>query len=292
MSRTTKVIFTYKNKVSQVLVLIFVMLFTSPIIFPQSHSIMSYNIRYDNEWDKVNSWEIRKDEVIKLIHEYDPGIIGIQEGLLNQVRYIKDALNNYDYFGVGRDDGKYKGEFCSIFYDKTRYDLQKSSTFWLSETPGEVSVGWDAALERICTYGLFLDKRSGQDFWVYNTHFDHLGSIAREKSAELILKKVAGLNYRNLPVIIMGDFNSIPGSPPIKKIKTKLFDSFEVSVEKPKGPLGTYNAFNPFMLIDKRIDYIFTKDFKVLSLHHIDDRLNNNNHISDHLPVLIHAQWL
>ena len=290
MLRITKVIFTYKNKISQVLVLILVMPFTSQLIFPQSHSIMSYNIRYDNEWDKVNSWEIRKDEVIKLIYEYDPGIIGIQEGLLNQVRYIKNALNNYDYFGVGRDDGKDKGEFCSIFYDKTRYDLQKSSTFWLSETPEEISVGWDAALERICTYGLFLDKEKGQDFWVFNTHFDHIGSIAREKSAELILKKIASLNYRNLPVIIMGDFNSIPGSPPIEKIKTKLSDSFEVSIEKPKGPVGTYNAFNPSMPIDKRIDYIFTKDFKVLSFHHIDDRLNDNNHISDHLPVLIHVQ--
>ena len=83
MLRITKVIFTYKNKFSQVLVLILVMPFTSQLIFPQSHSIMSYNIRYDNEWDKVNSWEIRKDEVIKLIYEYDPGIIGIQEGLLN-----------------------------------------------------------------------------------------------------------------------------------------------------------------------------------------------------------------
>ena len=264
--------------------------FTSQLIFPQSHSIMSYNIRYDNEWDKVNSWEIRKDEVIKLIYEYDPGIIGIQEGLLNQVQYINNALNNYDYFGVGRDDGKDKGEFCSIFYDKTRYDLQKSSTFWLSETPGEISVGWDAALERICTYGLFLDKKKGQEFWVFNTHFDHIGPIAREKSAELILKKIASLNYRNLPVIIMGDFNSTPGSPPIEKIKTKLSDSFEVSIEKPKGPVGTYNAFNPTMPIDKRIDYIFTMDFKVLSFHHIDDRLHDNNHISDHLPVLIHVQ--
>ena len=290
MLRITKVIFTYKNKISQVLVLILVMPFTSQLIFPQSHSIMSYNIRYDNEWDKVNSWEIRKDEVIKLIYEYDPGIIGIQEGLLNQVLYINNALNNYEYFGVGRDDGKDKGEFCSIFYDKARYDLQKSSTFWLSETPGEISVGWDAALERICTYGLFLDKKKGEDFWVFNTHFDHIGSIAREKSAELILKKIASFNHRNLPVIIMGDFNSIPGSPPIEKIKTKLSDSFEVSIEKPKGPVGTYNAFNPSMPIDKRIDYIFTKDFKVLSFHHIDDRLHDNNHISDHLPVLIHVQ--
>ncbi|MEL1227366.1 MAG: endonuclease/exonuclease/phosphatase family protein, partial [Candidatus Neomarinimicrobiota bacterium] len=121
-------------------------------------------------------------------------------------------------------------------------------------------------------------------------HFDHIGSIAREKSAELILKKIASLNYRNLPVIIMGDFNSTPGSPPIEKIKTTLSDSFEVSIEKPKGPVGTYNAFNPTMPIDKRIDYIFIMDFEVLSFHHIDDRLNDNNHISDHLPVLIHAQ--
>ena len=97
-------------------------------------------------------------------------------------------LKDYNYIGEGRNGGN-SGEYSAIYFKSEKISLKEKETFWLSETPGEVSVGWDAALERICTYGLFLDKKSGQDFWVFNTHFDHIGSIAREKSAELILKK-------------------------------------------------------------------------------------------------------
>ena len=290
MFRITKIVFSYKYKISQILVLLLLILITSPMIFSQSHIIMSYNIRYDNEWDKVNSWEIRKGKVVELLIKYDPGIIGIQEGLLNQVQYIDSSLTNHDYFGVGRDDGKDKGEFCSIFYDRSRYVLNEHSTFWLSETPDDVSVGWDAALERICTYGLFKDKETGDSFFVFNTHFDHMGLIAREKSSELILDKINEVNHQDLPIILMGDFNSIPNSPPIKKINTKLSDGLDRSMERLNGPPGTYNAFNTDMPIEKRIDYIFINDFKVAAYSHINDRLNNNRHISDHLPILIKVQ--
>lgn len=290
MLRITKIVFIYKYKISQILVLLLLILITSPMIFSQSHIIMSYNIRYDNKWDKVNSWGIRKGKVVELLIKYDPGIIGIQEGLLNQVQYIDSSLTNYDCFGVGRDDGKDKGEFCSIFYDRSRYVLNEHSTFWLSETPDDVSVGWDAALERICTYGLFKDKETGDSFFVFNTHFDHMGLIARERSAELILDKINEVNPQDLPIILMGDFNSIPNSPPIKKINTKLSDGLDRSMERLNGPPGTYNAFNTDMPIEKRIDYIFINDFKVAAYSHINDRLNNNRHISDHLPILIKVQ--
>ena len=251
---------------------------------------MSYNIRYDNSWDDLNNWEIRKDKVVEIFTDYNPGIIGIQEGLINQIQYIDSSLINYDHFGVGRDDGKSKGEFCSIFYDRNRYMLNDHSTFWLSEMPDHVSVGWDAALERICTYGLFKDRKSGDSFWVFNTHFDHMGLVAREKSSKLILDKMDKVNHENLPTILMGDFNSMPKSQPIKKIKSKLFDGLDISVKELNGPIGTYNAFNTDLPIEKRIDYIFVNDFKVDAYTHINDRLNDNRHISDHLPVLIKVQ--
>lgn len=290
MLRITKIVFIYKYQISQILVLLLLILITSPMIFPQAHIIMSYNIRYDNKWDKVNSWAIRRGKVVELLIKYDPGILGIQEGLLNQVQYIDSSLTNHDYFGAGRDDGKKKGEFCSIFYDRNRYVLNEHSTFWLSGTPNDVSVGWDAALERICTYGLFKDKETGDSFFVFNTHFDHMGLIARERSSELILDKINEVNHQELPIILMGDFNSIPNSPPIKKIKTTLYDGLDVSMKELNGPPGTYNAFNIDMPIEKRIDYIFINDFKVAAYSHINDRLNNNRHISDHLPILIKVQ--
>ncbi|GIT35524.1 MAG: hypothetical protein Ct9H300mP4_18430 [Gammaproteobacteria bacterium] len=113
--------------------------------------------------------------------------------------------------GVGRDDGKKKGEFCAIYFDTTRYVLSKNSTFWLSETPDTISVGWDAALERICTYGLFKDRITKKEFLgFFKTHFDHIGVVAREKSSELILKRIDKINRQSLPVVLMGDFNSTP----------------------------------------------------------------------------------
>tara|TARA_B100000686_G_C16688319_1_gene916108 strand:+ start:283 stop:1038 length:756 start_codon:yes stop_codon:yes gene_type:complete len=248
---------------------------------------MSYNIRYDNNWDVKNSWSIRKKKVIQIFDQYEPSIIGVQEGLLNQVQYIDSCLANYDYVGVGREDGKERGEFCVIYFDTTRYTVSRHSTFWLSETPDTISVGWDAALERICTYGLFKDKKTADEFWVFNTHFDHMGSVARERSSGLILDRINEVNHRSLPVILMGDFNSDPDSPPINKIRTEMSDALQLSLEKLQGPIGTFNGFDPDLPIERRIDYVFTRDVKVLSYTHVNDRMNNNRHISDHLPVII-----
>ena len=271
----------------QCILSVFILLTITSSIYSQQHTIISYNIRYDNNWDIENSWEIRRSNIIQILIKYSPSIIGIQEGLLNQVQYINNSLINYDYVGVGRDDGKEKGEFCAIYFDTTRYVLLKNSTFWLSETPDTISVGWDAALERICTYGLFKDRITKKEFWVFNTHFDHMGIIAREKSSGLILKRIKKINRQSLPVILMGDFNSIPNSPPVKEIVTELSDALQISLQKLHGPGGTFNGFNEDLPIEKRIDYIFTKNLKVLSYTHVNDRLENNRHISDHLPVMI-----
>jgi len=274
----------------QYILSVFILFTISSNIYSQPHSIISYNIRYDNNWDIENSWKIRRNKISQILVQYSPSIIGIQEGLLNQVQYIDSSLIDYDYVGVGRDDGKKKGEFCAIYFDTTRYVLLKNSTFWLSETPDTISVGWDAALERICTYGLFKDRITKKEFWVFNTHFDHIGVVAREKSSELILKRINKINRQSLPVILMGDFNSIPNSSPVKEIKTELSDALQISLEKLQGPRGTFNGFNEDLPIEKRIDYIFTNNLKVLSYTHINDRLNNNRHISDHLPVMIKIQ--
>ena len=269
---------------------LFIVFTVSSRIYSQSHSIISYNIRYDNTWDVENSWTIRKNKVSQILIQYAPSIIGIQEGLLNQVQYLDSCLTNYDYVGVGRNDGKEQGEFCAIYFDTTRYSVLNHSTFWLSETPDTISVGWDAALERICTYGLFKDRQTAEEFWVFNTHFDHMGARAREQSSGLILKMINKINLRSLPIILMGDFNSIPDSPPVNKIKTDLSDALHISLKELQGPRGTFNGFNADLPIEKRIDYIFTGNFKVLSYIHINDRLNNNRHISDHLPVMVKIQ--
>ena len=122
---------------------------------------------------------------------------------------------------------------------------------------------------------------------MFNTHFYHIGTIARKKSSALILKKIKEINTQSLPVILMGDLNSIPDSEPINILKSELIDALQISLNNLEGPKGTFNGFDMALPMDNRIDYIFTKDVKVLSYTHIDERLNNNRHISDHIPVMI-----
>ena len=194
----------------------------------QTFAVMSYNIKYDNVRDTINNGHDRKGTVARLIDHYNPAFLGLQEALAHQVNFLNEALTNYSFVGVGRDDGKTKGEYSALFYDKTRFKVIESSTFWLSESPNRVSVGWDAAMERVCTYGLFEHLTTNRRIWVFNTHFDHLGQDARAASAALIIKKIQALNNGDLPVILMGDFNL-----PYKKLK-KYFPGFEIATKELK----------------------------------------------------------
>ncbi len=255
------------------------------IIFGQT-SVMTFNIRYDNPKDNHNWWEHRKSSVLKIFEFYSPEVIGIQEGLNNQIKYIENNLIEYNYIGVGRDDGKKKGEYAAIFYKKNKLKLISSETYWLSETPEMVSIGWDASMERIVTFGEFLNLKTQESLFIFNCHFDHRGEISRENSSKLILKLIKSKNIENKKIILMGDLNCLPNSKPIETLKSKLEDSYDISIKKPYGPAGTSNGFDLDRLIKNRIDYIFTKNIKVIEHRIIDDRRDNNLFISDHLPVM------
>ena len=249
-------------------------------------SVMTFNIRYDNPEDNDNWWEHRKLSILKMFNFYSPEIIGIQEGLNHQVKYIKKNLPDYNYIGVGRDDGKKKGEYTAIFYKKKKLKLISSKTYWLSETPEKVSIGWDASMERIVTFGEFLDLRVQESLFIFNCHFDHRGEISREKSAELLLNFIKNKDIESEKIIVMGDLNCLPDSKPINTLKSKLEDSHDISIREPYGPIGTSNGFYLDKVIKNRIDYIFTKNIKVIEHRIIDERRENNLFISDHLPVI------
>lgn len=252
----------------------------------QEFKAMSYNIKYDNVNDTVNNWNFRKEAMVKLLQHYGPHFVGMQEVLHNQLEYLDQKLPNYAYIGVGRDDGKQKGEYSPILYDTKRFELVRTNTFWLSPTPEKVSKGWDAALERICTYGLFKEKSTGKELYVFNTHFDHVGTEARKQSVNLILQQIKVVNTQNLPVVVTGDFNLEPDSEPIQLMQAGMTDAQYATQQPFYGPTGTFNGFDPNMVLDRRIDYIFVENLQVQRYLHIDDRMENNMHISDHLPVL------
>lgn len=258
--------------------------------YAQEVKVLSYNIKYDNVNDTVNNWNDRKEAMVELLDYYEPGIIGMQEVLDHQLTYLDENLSDYTFIGVGRDDGKKKGEYSPILYNTKKFKLLKNETFWLSETPHEISVGWDASMERICTYGVFVDIESGKQFMVFNTHFDHIGTVAREKSAELIVTKIKEINSNKLPVVLMGDLNLSPNETPIKFLQGALTDGQSITKKPFYGPTGSFSGFDHNRVLNNRIDYIFVENFEVLEYIHIDDRMENNKHISDHLPVFANLE--
>ncbi|KAF2519251.1 endonuclease/exonuclease/phosphatase family protein [Flavobacterium salilacus subsp. salilacus] len=257
-------------------------------VYSQHIKVMSYNIRLDVESDGENRWDNRKEFLTQQVKFYEPDFMGVQEALPKQMIHLLLYFNNqYDAIGVGRDDGKYEGEYSAIFYNIKKYKVVQQSTFWLSETPDAPSMGWDAACKRICTYGLFEDLKTKQKIWVFNTHFDHVGTVARKESAQLILKKIKELNKQNYPFVLTGDFNLEPNSEPITTIKTELKDSKDLA-KLTFGPSGTFNGFEFNKPVTRRIDYIFTptEGVEVLKYAVLSDS-EDCRYPSDHLPVYV-----
>lgn len=270
------------------IVLVLMLLLVSASFYGQDLKIMTYNIRLDIASDGENAWPNRKDFFTSQIQFYSPDIFGVQEATPNQVMDIALALPNYNKFGVGRE-GEGKGEACTIYYKKDRFQVQQSNTFWLSETPNVISKGWDAAYNRICTYALFKDVKTKKSFWVFNLHLDHIGDLAREKGVELVLSKIAVVNTKKYPVFLMGDFNSEPNTKQIVEIKKVMDDTKEVSKEKPFGPSGTFNDFKHNQPVTLLLDYIFISKNSRLTIqkHAVLSDSKDLRYPSDHLPVLI-----
>ncbi len=267
------------------------LMFFPTAVFGQSLKLMTYNIRLDVAVDGPNNWTHRKDFLTSQIRFYEPDVLGVQEALPNQVVDMTRALLAYNHVGIGRE-GEGKGEASSIFYKKDRLDLIETNTFWLSQTPGEISKGWDAAYNRVCTYALFEDKQSGHKFWVFNTHLDHVGEVARTNGIQLILSEMEAMNTKGYPVFFMGDFNSEPNADRILALKKRMDDCREVSKEKPFGPSGTFNNFKHNEPVTRLIDYIFmSKQTSCIVLKYgVLSDSDNLMYPSDHLPVLVEVK--
>lgn len=255
--------------------------------------VMTYNIRYDNAGDSINRWSNRVSKMDTLLKKYNADVIGFQEVLNNQLKDLEKILSGFGHAGAGRDDGKQKGEYSPVFYREEKFKCISSSTFWLSPTPNVIgSVGWDAALTRICTYVKLKDKENGKVFFVFNTHFDHIGDSARMMSAKLIIQKINEL-AKGQPVILMGDFNSEPEALGYKTISTSAQPKFTDTYDEDNstGKQCTFKGFEVNSPICKRIDYIFiTSPFEKLSFKIIDDN-DGSYYTSDHLAVMTEVKW-
>jgi endonuclease/exonuclease/phosphatase family metal-dependent hydrolase len=252
--------------------------------------VMTFNIRLNTSADSLNAWPYRKDKVASQILFHQAQIVGVQEALHDQMMDLKNLLPSYKYTGVGRDDGKQKGEYSAIFYDTLRLQLLRTETFWLSEQPQVPgSKSWDAAITRIVTWAQFFDKKIKKRFFVFNTHFDHIGQEARKQSAMLLLQKIKAI-AGNKPVIITGDFNSKPQDDPIRILTDTtssyyLVDTKKISRQPHYGPGGTFNAFGPKEIDDEPIDFIFIRNGIRVLQHASLSQTWKGRFSSDHFPV-------
>lgn len=252
-------------------------------------SIMSFNIRYDEEEDGNNKWSNRKEACIQLINTTKPAIFGIQEGLNHQVDYFQENLSQYDYVGVGRDNGSLSGEYAAIFYDTDRFQVVESNTFWLSETPDIPSRGWDANNIRIVTWAHLKDRQQeDRSVFVFNTHFDHLGRISQKESAKLLMQKIHEIAPNDAMVTITGDFNVLISNKALFPITKDFFSArrFADYSDNTKS----YNAWNKWFFLKRNIDFIFYKNAHALSFRTLDDDYGVP-FISDHYPIITHFNY-
>ncbi len=254
---------------------------------PSPIRLMTYNIRYDNPRDGKDVWRNRVDAVVDLISKQD--VIGLQEVTAGQLDALVARLVDFQFYGLGRDDGKRGGEHAPIFFRKERFEQLDRGTFWLSQRPAEVGVaGWDASLPRTCTWMLLKDKTTGSNLWVANAHFDHRGSKSRLESGRLITKVVRD-QVKDMPTIVMGDFNCLPRSPPYQALidGNLLIDARKASKQKVAGPDSTWNGFRG-VIPERIIDHVFVGGpIEVEQLSTLDPKTASGRFASDHLPVRI-----
>ena len=250
-------------------------------------SVISYNIRLGSANDGTNSWAFRYPATAMMLQDQHPDIFGVQEALPEQVNYILSCFDgrrgniSYKSVGVGRDDGKKKGEHMSIFYDSRKIKLLKWGTYWLSETPEKPSRGWDAACYRTATWALMKDKESGKLFYYVNTHLDHKGKEARVKGLALIVERIASMNPENYPMILTGDFNVGPDNPCLKSLEGKMLSARESAASSDSKP--SFNGWGKKYTV---LDYIYYSGFSDCSeFLTVDKPYMDRKFISDHYPI-------
>ncbi len=253
--------------------------------------VVTFNIRYGTARDGRNAWPFRRDLVIDVIRSGDYDFVGLQEALRFQLDEITAALPQYAEIGVGRDDGKSGGEHSSLLFLASRWAVDQAGTFWLSDTP-EVpgSRTWGNTIPRVVTWARFINKRTGQPLFVFNTHFDHRSLPSRVRSARLLAERIAARQPAD-PVIVTGDFNAEPSEETIRYLvapdtasRIRLVDAYRAAHPEPGPEEATFHGFRG-ITAGRRIDYVFVTREIAVEAARIIRTARNGRYPSDHYPV-------
>ncbi len=243
--------------------------------------VMSYNIRLGSGKDGTNSWPMRYMATYEMIKDQAPDVFGVQESLDYQILFMEQECK-YEYVGVGRDDGRKKGEHMAIFWNKKTVSMQKWGTFWLSETPDEPSKGWDASHKRTATWALMKCKKTGKKFFFVNTHLDHKGAEAQKNGLKLIVDRIAEINPKGYPMVLTGDFNITPDNKALAELDSRMQSARKVALKTDN--LATYNGWGKKQLL---IDYIYISGFSSCTEYEtVTKKYNDRKFVSDHYPIV------
>lgn len=242
--------------------------------------ILSFNVLCagkENRW-----WENRVPLVCSVIKEYKPSSFGVQEAHWEWMQALCANLPEYDYVGVGRDDGDKDGEFSAVFYLKDEFTASESGNFWLSETPDKPSLGWDAVCIRNATYVKLTHKESGKEYIHFNTHLDHIGVNAQINGVKMIQEKAA--SFGGVPVVCTGDFNVYQDSECYNvMVSANMGDSRKLAPDT--DDCYTFHGFRPEEIRD-RIDFVFVDKATVKPLKFkVINKLIDGEFYSDHNAV-------
>ena len=245
--------------------------------------VMSYNIRMGIAKDGTNSWEFRCPATIEMLNAQKPDVFGVQEAFEFQIRFIEEYCRDYKSVGVGRDDGKKKGEYMSIFWNKKTVSLLKWGTFWLSETPDKPSKGWDAHCRRTATWALMKDKKTGKKFYFVNTHLDHKGKEAQKNGLKLIVDRIESINPQEYPMMLTGDFNIKPDNAALIGLDSRMQSTRKIAADT-----DNHNTFNGWSVkpTDSVIDYIYISGFSSCPQYRtVTEKYAERPFVSDHYPI-------
>lgn len=255
-------------------------------------SVISFNIRVDNAADGTNVWRNRRDAVVTMIERERPMLLGLQEAQQHQITYLSEHCPDYAWYGLGRDTGKVPPatdsyaaeETMAIFWRTAELELLDKGTFWLSETPDQVSKGWDASYRRTCTWAGFRHKKSGQTCYFFNTHLDNDGKVAREESIKLLVSRMKTINSKRRVSFLTADFNS--------NVTDACFAPLHVYMRDARANAAVsddYPSWNGYGASTGRLDHVFfsgdnctAREFRTLRGDY------GVPYISDHYPV---AAW-
>lgn len=211
--------------------------------------LATFNIRYENEGDRDwRNWRVRVLPAVKAIRAMGPDVFGVQEALHGQVADLRASLPEFEFHGIGRDDGARAGEYSGIFFRNDRFEPDRSDagTFWLSDTPETPgSKTWGNEIPRVATWVRLIDRATGRGFYVFNTHWDHQHQLSRERAALLLSQRIDGRRHAGEPVVLTGDFNALEANVSVAYLRGKTVTLAGRKRAWANGMVDAFDALHP-----------------------------------------------